>query len=210
MGVMLCAGGSLRWFRDNFCGEEINAAKKKKVDPYQLIIDRAKGIAPGSEGLVFLPYLTGERTPYPDPSAKGVFFGLTIRHRKEHLIRSVLEGISFGLADSLEIIRELKVPISEVRASGGGALSTFWRQLLADVFDSEMVTVNVSEGGAFGVALLAGVGSKVFKSVQEACDKTIKLTSRLSPDKENTKAYRKYYGVYRDLYGLLKEEFRKL
>jgi len=210
MGVMLCAGGSLQWFRNNFCSEEMLAAKKKKIDPYQLIIDQAKNIAPGSEGLVFLPYLTGERTPYPDPNARGVFFGLSIRHKKAHLIRSILEGVSFGLTDSLEIIRELKVPINEVRASGGGARSTFWRQMQADIFGCELVTVNVSEGAAFGVALLAGVGSKVFKNVQEACDKTIKITNHLSPDKANIETYKKYYGVYRDMYALLKEEFKKL
>ena len=112
-----------------------------------------------AKGLLFLPYLTGERTPYPDPQARGAFVGLTLRHGKAHLVRSVLEGVSFGLRDSLELIKGLGVPITQVRASGGGARSAVWRQIQADVFGAELVLVNVTEGAAFGAALLAGVGA---------------------------------------------------
>ncbi len=121
---------------------------------------------PGCEGLIFLPYLAGERTPHADPNAKGVFFGLTLRHQKAHLIRSILEGVTFGLRDSLEIIRHMGISVKEVRALGGGARSSLWRQMQADIMNLEMATLNITEGAAFGAAILAGVSTGVYGSIE--------------------------------------------
>jgi xylulokinase len=209
MGVMLSAGGAFRWFRDALGEAEIESAETRGVDPYDLLVAEAAAVAPGSEGLLFLPYLTGERTPYPDPNARGAYVGLTLRHGKGHMIRALLEGVSFGLRDSLELIRGLGVPIEQVRASGGGARSALWRQIQADVFDAELVVINVSEGAAFGAALLAGVGSGVFKDVQEAVAAAIRVVSRTEPGKAAA-AYQRFYPLYRGLYPALKPTFDAL
>ena len=210
MGVMLSAGGSLRWYRDALAQEEVAAATERGVDPYELLMEQAADAAPGCEGLIFLPYLTGERTPYPDPWARGVYFGLNLRHRRPHLVRAILEGVSYGLRDSLEILRAMGLPISQVRASGGGARSSLWRQIQADVFDTELVTINVDEGPAFGVALLAGVGAGIYASVEEACDRTISVAERTEPDPDNSATYDKFYPIYRGLYASLKDHFAEV
>lgn len=210
MGVMLSAGGSLRWFRDNLGAEEINKAGKQGVDPYEILTQEASTVKAGCEGLIFLPYLAGERTPHADPNAKGVFFGLTIRHKKAHLIRSIMEGVCYGLRDSLEIIKELGVPLKEMRASGGGARSSLWRQIQASVNNLEQATMNVTEGAAFGAALLAGVGVGVYESVEEACEETIKIIDRVFPVEEEIKTYEKYYRIYRSLYPILKNSFSEM
>ena len=208
MGVMLSAGGSFRWLRDTICREEIEIAKKKGVDPYQIMTEEAAKSPRGCEGLIFLPYLAGERTPYPDPDARGVFFGLTLRHGKAHLIRSVMEGIAYGLRDSLELMKEIGVKVNEVRASGGGARSSLWRQMQADVNNLEMLTMSVDEGPAFGAALLAGVGVGIYNSVEEACSRTIQVENRVKPIKENVELYEGYYGVYHSLYPVLKRSYK--
>ena len=207
MGVMLSAGGSLRWYRDTVAAPEVEQARARGVDPYEVITAGAAEAPAGCEGLLFLPYLTGERTPYPDPNARGVFFGLTLRHDRRHMARSVLEGVAYGLRDSFEILEEMGVPIRQVRASGGGARSPLWRQIQADVTAREHVTINVDEGPAFGVALLAGVGTGVWSSVPEACRQTIRVVDQCPPDPANTAIYQRYYPVYRALYGSLKAQF---
>jgi xylulokinase len=207
MGVQLSSGGSLRWFRDTLSDVEIAAAKQIGTDPYELITRAAANVPAGSEGLLFLPYLTGERCPYPDPYARGVFFGLTLRSNRAYMARAVLEGVSFGLRDSLEIFRGIGVNPTEIRLSGGGAKSSLWRQIQADIFNSNCVTINIDEGPAFGVALLAGVGAGIYPSVQEACAKTIKVVDKTPPIQVNTEIYNKYYPIYRNLYAHLKEDF---
>jgi len=207
MGVMLSAGGSLRWYRDVLGTEEKNIAERIGNDPYDVLSAEAAFAEPGCRGLVFLPYLSGERTPYPDPNARGVFFGISLWHRREHLVRSVLEGVSYGLRDSLEILKEMGLPVSQVRASGGGARSALWRQIQADVFGCELVTINVDEGPAFGACLLAGVGAGLYPTVPAACRKTIKVTQRTDPNPETVKVYERFYAVYRKLYPALKERF---
>jgi xylulokinase len=207
MGVMLSAGGSLRWYRDTFCGAEKEVASLEGRDPYELIIEEAATAPAGCEGLLFVPYLTGERTPHADANAKGVFFGIHLRHTKAHFARSVLEGVAFGLKDSFEIIKSMGVPMDEVRASGGGARSKLWRQIQADVNDLPLVTINVDEGPAYGAALLAGVGAKVFRTVEEACDASIKVVSRMSPRKKTRSLYARYYKEYCALYPALKARF---
>jgi xylulokinase len=206
MGVMLSAAGSFRWYRDTLGQEEIAQAQETGRDPYDILTDAAAEVAPGCEGLIFLPYLTGERTPYPDPNARGVFFGLTLRHGKPHMTRAVLEGVAYGLLDSLELMRALGLSIEQVRASGGGARSALWRQILADVFDAEIVTVNVTEGAAYGAALLAGVGAGVYADVTAACEAAIQLTGRTEPGPA-VPTYADYYPRYRALYPALAPEF---
>ncbi len=200
MGVMLSAAGSLRWHRDTFAPNE----------DYGKFVQKAEEIAPGSDGLLFLPYLTGERTPYPDPLARGSFVGLTVRHTLNHLTRSVLEGVSFGLRDSFELMKSAGLAgISQVRVTGGGAKSPLWRQILADVLGAEMVTVNSEEGAAYGAALLAATGAGAFPSVEEACDKTIKITGSTVPSGTGT-LYDAYYQEYRALYPALKPTFQRI
>jgi xylulokinase len=215
MGVMLSAAGSFRWFRDSLGKEELREAREanelrgENRDVYDVLTQLASRASAGCEGLIFLPYLTGERTPYPDPHARGAFFGITLRHGKEHFVRAVLEGVAYGLRDSLELMRALGLNISQVRASGGGARSELWRQILADVFNSEIVLVNITEGAAFGAALLAGVGTGVYSSVEDACAQTIQVTNSVTPG-ENVAVYEDYYQVYRGLYPALKNSFQKV
>ncbi|HUV03512.1 MAG TPA: xylulokinase [Armatimonadota bacterium] len=210
MGVMLSAGGSLRWYRDAFADVESAEARANQVDVYDILSAQAATVELGCEGLIFLPYLTGERTPYPDPNARGAFFGITLRHGKPHFVRAVLEGVAYGLRDSFEILNEMRVPIEQVRASGGGARSEVWRQIQADVTGREHVLINVDEGPAFGVALLAGVGTGVYPSVEKACRDTIKVISATKPDLVRKAQYDSYYGVYRSLYPALKEQCRRV
>ncbi|MDI7275831.1 MAG: xylulokinase [Anaerolineae bacterium] len=207
MGVMLSAGGSLRWLRDTIAGPEREVGHLSGVDPYEIMIAEAAQVPPGSEGLLFLPYLTGERTPYPDPNARGAFVGLTLRHNKAALVRAVLEGVAYGLRDSLELLRALQIPIRQVRASGGGARSTLWRQIMADIFGTELVTINITEGAAYGAALLAGVGAGVYSDVLEATERTIRVVDRTEPVAGDVAVYDGYYQDYRALYGQLKPTF---
>jgi xylulokinase len=197
---MLSAAGSLRWHRDTFA-PGMN---------YDALLAPAVEVQAGSDGLIFLPYLTGERTPHPDPLARGAFVGLTVRHTFPHLTRAVLEGVSFGLRDSFELMKSAGLKnISQVRVTGGGARSPLWRQILADVFNAEIVTVNSEEGAAYGAALLAATGSGLFQSVEAACDTTIKVTGSTAPGK-NQAIYEKLYPVYRALYPTLSPQFNRL
>ncbi len=206
MGVMLSAAGSFRWYRDTLGGLELDRSRREGRDPYDLLTEAAAAIPAGCEGLLFLPYLSGERTPYPDPRARGVFVGLTLRHTRAHLTRAVLEGVTYGLRDSLELVRGLGLKTGEVRASGGGAKSPFWLQLLADNFHSEIVTVGCEEGAAYGAALLAGVGADVYSDVPSACRSVLKLTGRTEPG-EAGPVYDAYYPHYRALYPALAAHF---
>jgi xylulokinase len=197
MGVMLSAAGSLRWHRDTF-------APSKDFSDF---VAEAESIPAGSDGLIFLPYLTGERTPHPDPLARGAFVGLTVRHSLPHMTRAVLEGVSFGLRDSFELMKDAGLEnIAQVRVTGGGAKSPLWRQILADVLGVELVTLSSEEGAAFGSALLAAAGVGVFNSVPEACKEAIKITGRTTPGSDVTK-YEELYPIYRDLYPALKHTF---
>jgi len=210
MGVTQGAGLSLQWFRNNFCRDEIATADLMGVDPYYLMDLAAEKVEPGSNGIIYLPYLMGERTPHLDPDCRGVFFGLSAKHTKREILRSVMEGVVYSLRDCLEIIRELGVEINEVRASGGGGKSPLWRQMQADVFNQDICTINASEGPAFGVAILAGVGAGVYSSVTEACEATIKVKSTQKPNMEAHEKYNGYYEIYKNLYKSLKNDFKSL
>lgn len=209
-GCMLAAGGSFQWLRNTLGQPEINNAKKLKIDPYQLLVERASHAPPGCEGLFFLPYLTGERCPHPDPLARGGWIGLTARSTRDFLIRSLLEGITFGLRDMLEIMRSMQLESKQIRVAGGGARSDFWKQLMADIFNAPIVQTNAVEGPAYGAALLAGVGTGAFKSVEEACRASIKQTQKVNANRKSVAAYDKHYAVYAKLYGDLKDRFREM
>ncbi|MEW5721166.1 MAG: xylulokinase, partial [Chloroflexota bacterium] len=209
MGVMLSAAGSFRWFRDALGQGEVMQARANGSDVYDVLTALASTAPAGSEGLIFLPYLSGERTPYADPNARGVYFGLTLRHTKAHMARAVLEGVAYGLRDSLELMRGMDLDITQVRASGGGARSALWRQILADVFNAEIALVNVTEGAAYGAALLAGVGTGIYKDIADACAQTVQLTDQTTPS-ANVRAYAAYYPIYRSLYPALAPYFSQI
>jgi xylulokinase len=195
----------LRWFRDNFGYSESWYARQADVDPYELIIREAERVRPGSDGLLWLPYLMGERTPHLDSQARGMWFGMTASHTRSHLVRSILEGVAFSLRDSLEIFQELGIPVEQIRASGGGSRSFLWRQIQADIYGKELVTLRTSEGSALGAALLAGVGAKIYASVEESAQEAIQVKESMAPKLENVALYDKYYQVYRRLYPAVQE-----
>ena len=201
MGVMLSAAGSLQWYHDTL-------TKEMSFDD---LLREAESAPAGSEGLQFLPYLSGERTPHPDPLARGAFVGLTLRHGRAHMTRALLEGVSFGLKDSFTLIQNAGLgAISQVRASGGGTKGALWRQILASVLEAELVTVNTTEGAAYGAALLAGVGAGNWSDVVSACNAAVKLTGSTMPDSAQVEAYHKAYPLYQGLYPALKPSFSKM
>jgi xylulokinase len=198
MGVMLSAAGSYRWFKDAFAHDR----------SYEAVNDAAAEVAPGSNGLVFLPYLSGERTPHPDPEARGAFVGLTVRHELGHLARSVMEGVAFGLRDSARLM-ESEMRVDEVRVSGGGAASEVWLQILADVFGQPLHVVDQPEAPALGAAMLAATGDGAFNSVAEAASAAVLLGDTYEPT-AHAEAYSEPYSVYRNLYPILQDSFRRL
>ncbi len=210
MGVTQAAGLSLKWFRDNFCQAEIETAKGMEVDPYYLMDKEAEKIPIGCDSLLYMPYLMGERTPHLDPDCRGVFFGLSARHTRQHLLRAVMEGVAYSQRDSVEVLRSMGVTIKDMLACGGGGTSSLWRQMLADVYGCPVKTVTSKEGPALGVAILAGVGTGVYSSVQEGCASVIKTNPPQNPLAENSLAYEKYYGLYKKLYPSLKESYKAL
>jgi xylulokinase len=200
MGVMLSAAGSLQWYRDALFPEM----------SFDDLLGEAETIPPGSEGLQFLPYLSGERTPHPDPLARAGFIGLTLRHSRGHLTRAILEGVAFGLKDIFTLIQRAGLgEVKQVRASGGGVKSRLWRQILASVLETELVTVNVVEGAAYGAALLAGVGAGIWSEVRSACREVIKVNEVITPDAHQAEKYRDLYPFYRELYPALKAWFHE-
>ena len=207
MGVTLTAGGALGWFVDTLCGE-LDKVSKGKV--YATLNKEAAEVPPGCEGLFFLPYMAGERTPHADPDARGCFVGLTLKHTRGHMVRAIMEGVTFAMRDSLEIIQDLDVPVRQVRVSGGGSKSDLWRQIQADVFGKPAVTINAEQGPAFGVALLAAVGAGEYRSVTQACNATIKETSKTPVIAKNRKRYDEVFPVFQQLYRSLAKDFKSI
>jgi xylulokinase len=200
MGVMLSAAGSLRWYHDTLAANT----------SYDDLLAPTADIPAGSDGLLFLPYLTGERTPHPDPLARGAFIGLTVRHTQAHITRAVLEGVAFGLRDSFELMLGAGLAdVEQVRISGGGTRSGIWRQILADVLQAELVTVNTTEGAAYGAALLAAVGTGAYQSVETACQHLIRITGCTAPSNKMSH-YEEPYAIYRQLYSTLKSTFEAI
>lgn len=209
MGVMLAAGGSFQWWRNHFAYEELEQARREGRDVYEYLTALAEQAPLGSEGLLFLPYLTGERTPHPDPKARGGFIGLNLRHTKAHLTRAVLEGITFGLRDSMELVKASGIAITELRVNGGGARSRFWRQMIADIFGLPVVTVNSTDGPAYGAAVMAASGV-LGKDIPSLCEEWIRVVDRVEPDAASERRYEAYYTLYRSLYATLRPVFHQL
>lgn len=210
MGVTQAAGLSLKWYRDNFCQAEMDAALGMGKDPYFIMDKQAERINIGADRLLYLPYLMGERTPHLDPNARGVFFGLSAMHTRQHMLRAVMEGVSYSQRDSVEVLKGMGVDINTMLACGGGGSSPLWRQMLSDVFNLPVATVVSKEGPALGVAILAAAGTGIYSSVEEACSQVIKYNPAQNPDSENVKQYQKYYELYTKLYPALKESYELL
>lgn len=208
MGVSLTGGGALEWFVRTLCAEV--GSPKDRGTAYAILNQEAAAVAPGSEGLFFLPYLAGERTPHADPDARGSFVGLTLKHGRGHLVRSIMEGVTYAMRDSLEIIRGLGVPVKQIRASGGGSRSPLWRQMQADVFGQAAVTINAEQGPAYGVALLAAVGAGAYRSIEEACDATIHVVEKTPTRKAAKVAYDRHFPEFQQLYRSLREDFKRI
>jgi len=213
MGVTQAAGLSLRWFRDQF-GVQAHAgngsqqgaqAVLEKKDPYDVLADEAAGVPAGSEGAFWVPYLMGERTPHLDPNARAALVGLTASHTRAHVIRAVMEGVAFSLKDAFTIFDEMKIPVTSIRLGGGGARSPLWRQIQADVYGHEVEIVAAEEGAAYGAAILAGVGAGGWKSVDEACDRVVKVAKRIEPNPAASKAMQAAYQTYRKIYPALSQ-----
>jgi xylulokinase len=207
MGVNLTSGGSLQWWVDSVL-QGLAGISGKKL--YEAATAEAAKVSAGSDGVVFLPYLNGERTPHADPNARGSFVGMNLTHTRGHLTRSVMEGITFALRDSLAIIQSLDVPVRQIRASGGGSKNPLWRQMQADVFGKKITTLEVEQGPAFGVALLAAVGDGAYKSIESACKATIKVAAETPPDRKAVNNYNRLFPIYQDLYGQLKDSMTSL
>ncbi len=198
LAVTLSAGGSLRWWRD-----------VTGLD-YEALVAEAETAPAGAEGLVFLPYLTGERTPHLDPEARGLFLGLTARHTRAHLTRALMEGVLFSLRDGLEIMRGLGVEPSDIRAIGGGATSSFWLQLQADVYRTPIHRLEMEEGAAYGAALLGHVAASTFPDVKETTAVVRTLEETTDPDPKTMEMYDSVYAVYRSLYATMRADMHRL
>lgn len=210
MGVTQSAGLSLKWFRDNFCIAEKETAALLDKDAYYIMDKEAESIAIGAEKLIYLPYLMGERTPHLDSYARGVFFGLSPIHTKKHMIRAVMEGVSYSLRDCIEVFREMRIDISDMAACGGGGTSQLWRSMLADIYGCTVSTVDSKEGAALGSAILAMVACEMYASVTDACKAVVRTDKVQYPNKKNSREYEKYYSLYKKLYPLLKSGYRAL
>jgi xylulokinase len=202
MGVTQAAGLSLRWFRDNF-----GAGADDGRDPYARLTEEAASVAPGSDGVFWVPYLMGERTPHLDPNARAALLGLSASSTRAHVVRAILEGVAFSLKDTFTIFDELRVPVERVRLGGGGARGELWRQIQADIYAHEVELVEAEEGAAYGAAILAGVGAGMWRSVDEACDAVVRVAHRVAPDAKNSALLQKSYQTYRRIYPALHEVF---
>ena len=208
LGAIQAAGLALRWFRESFCGTLDAEAAAAGLDPYTLLDREAAALPPGSDGLFFLPYLMGERTPHLDPAARGCFIGLRPTHGRAAMARAVMEGVTFALADCLALFDEMGVRVDDMAACGGGGRSPLWRQMLADTFNCSIAEPASREGAALGAALLGGVGVGLYPSIPAACDAACTTVSRTEPT--GAAAYAPVYALWRELYPALKESFAKI
>ena len=210
MGVTQGAGLSMQWFRNNFAYEEKLQAEKEHKDPYEVMTAEAAEIQIGADKLIYLPYLMGERTPHLDPDCRGVFFGLSALHTRAHLIRAIMEGVSFSLNDSVRILQGMGVEFDDMLLCGGGSRSELWRLMFSDIMKLGVKTTQSAEGPALGVAILAGVGAGIYSSVKEACDAIVRYSAVEEPDLMNHEKYMDYYAIYKNLYPRLKDQFKSL
>lgn len=202
MGVTQAAGLSLRWFRDRF-----GVGQADGRDAYELLSEEAVHSTAGADGVIWLPYLMGERTPHLDPQARAALVGLAANHGRPEIVRAILEGVAFSLRDTLTIFAEMNVPVKQIRLGGGGARSKLWRQIQADVYGQAVEIVAGEEGAAYGAALLAGVGAGVWRTVDEACEMSVRVCDRIEPRRDGIQLMNVRYGVYRQLYPALRGIF---
>lgn len=211
MGVTQAAGLSLRWFRDcfGFRGNESDhpgpgvRPTSTGRNPYERLCEEAATAPPGSDGLLWAPYLMGERTPHMDPNARAALVGLTASHTRAHVIRAILEGVAFSLKDSFSILQELSIPVENIRAGGGGSRSSLWRQIQADVFGQPVEALQAEEGAAFGAAILAGVGAGNWPSVDGACAAVVRVAEEVRPDPRRSAVLDRAYQTFRRIYPAL-------
>jgi xylulokinase len=199
MGVTQAAGLSLRWFRDQF-----GSGKDDGRDAYERLTEEASRVPPGSDGLLWAPYLMGERTPHLDPDARGALIGLTASHTRGHVIRAILEGVAFSLKDSFTLFEEMQAPVTRIRLGGGGARSPLWRQIQADVYGREVEIVEAEEGAAYGAAILAGVGAKQWDSVEAACTDLVRVAQTVAPQRDAVEQMNEQYRRYRRMYDAIR------
>jgi xylulokinase len=199
MGVTQAAGLSLRWFRDNFGTKQGDGR-----DPYDRLSDEAADVPPGCDGVLWAPYLMGERTPHLDPQARAALVGLAASHGRGHVVRAIMEGVAFSLRDTFSIFEEMNVPVTQIRLGGGGARSWLWRQIQADTYGHPVQLLEAEEGAAYGAALLAGVGAGTWSSVDEACEQAVRVAREVAPHKANIAIMNKQYEAYRRLYPALR------
>lgn len=209
LGLSLTCGASFKWLRDNIFADKKAELAARHEDIYDYMTALAEKAQAGSEGLIFLPYLNGDKTPNNDDKARAVFFGLSQRHGIEAICRSVMEGATYSLRDTVELFRECGLEVSEIIASGGGAKSRLWRQIQADIYNARVITTNMEEGPAAGAAILAAVAAGAFGSIEEACSAMIRVTSVTEPMQRNVGIYEDYYRIYHSLYGNLKDSYLK-
>ncbi len=210
MGGPQAASLSLEWFKNNFCHRLVAEAEAQGKNIYDLITEKTSAICPGSEHLIYLPFLMGERTPHMNPKIRGAFVGLNVIHKEEHMLRAIMEGITYSLADCNDILKKLGIAVEHMRVCGGGSKSSLWRQIMADLYECEIVSLVREEGPAFGVAILAGVGTGVFSGVREISKKLAQTGSTVLPIQEEVKIYKKYHNLYDDLYEHMKDDFNAL
>ena len=202
MGVTQAAGLSLRWFRDNFAVDSSGARES-----YDRLTAEAAKIPPGSDGLLWTPYLMGERTPHLDSSARGALIGLTASHTRAHVVRAILEGVAFSLRDTFTLFQEMDVPVTNIRLGGGGARSPLWRQIQADIYGRAVEIVEAEEGAAYGAAILAGVGAGMWSSVDAACHAAVRVASRVNPQPASVATLNASYSAFRRIYSATREIF---
>ena len=200
MGVTQAAGLSLRWFRDRF-----GAGPEGERDPYDSLSEEAATAPTGADGVFWAPYLMGERTPHCDPHARAALLGLSASHTRAHIIRAIMEGVAFSLRDSLTIFHEMNLPVERIRLSGGGARSSLWRQIQADVYGQAVEVLEAEEGAAYGAAILAAVGAGYWRSVDEACDAVVRIAHEIQPDPKNAAILDEAYYSYRRIYPALRK-----
>ncbi|SDI17340.1 xylulokinase [Desulfosporosinus hippei] len=210
MSCTLGAGLSLKWLRDTCCAPEMIEAEKLGVDPYVIMNTLAEQVKPGAGGLIYLPYLMGERSPHPDPYSRGVFFGLSASHSRANMIRAVMEGVAYSQLECVDVFKEMRVNVADMIACGGGGRSPLWRQMLADMYGCPVSTIKADEGPAFGVAILAGVGAGIYDSVEDACDNLVIKNSVQQPNVAAGQVYGEYYQLYKKLYLDLQDSFKQL
>jgi xylulokinase len=203
MGVTLAAGYSLRWFRDQLC--DVPTMSQGGRDPYDALTEEAARVPPGADDLLWTPYLMGERTPHLDPHARAALVGLSAIHTRGHIVRAILEGVAFSLQDTFGIFAEMQVPVTRVRLGGGGARSPLWRQIQADVYGHDAEIVEAEEGAAYGAALLAGVGTKVWPSVDAACSAVVRIAQTVRVNPQTSRVLRERYRAFQQLYPALKD-----